>query len=79
MKRMSEQEQKFAAEHHTLVYRFLHYYHLPVEEYYDVVIMRYLNAVQRYLNRLGLRQYSFTMRSGEKPTLNLTLCWTNRK
>lgn len=60
MKRMSEQEQKFAAEHHTIVYRFLHYYHLPVEEYYDVVIMRYLNAVQRYLNRLELQQYSFT-------------------
>lgn len=53
-------EQKiFASEHHDLVYKFLHEHHLPVDEFYDIVIFGYLNAVRNYLSRTNLCTYAF--------------------
>ena len=40
----------FASEHHSLVYKFLNENHLPIDEFYDVVIFGYLRAVSRYFN-----------------------------
>lgn len=58
-------EQKlFAEEHHGLVYKFLNANQLPEDEFYDVVIFGYLKAVQDYLSKPKLQQYSFS-----------TICW----
>ncbi len=50
----------FAAENHGLVLKFLNENHLPEDEYYDIVIFGYLNAVKNYFSRPDLRQYSFS-------------------
>ena len=58
---LTEQESAFAAENHSLMFRFLSRKGLPEEEYYDVVAFGYLNGVKKYFRREELRkQYSFT-------------------
>ena len=59
MNPLSDEERQFAEEHHEIVYRYLRYRRLRPEEYYDVVIFRYLRAVHRYLNEPDLRKYKF--------------------
>jgi RNA polymerase sigma-70 factor (ECF subfamily) len=54
------EEQTFAAEHHDLVHRYLRQRHLSEDDFYDVVIFRYLRAVRQYLERESLRQYAFS-------------------
>ena len=49
MHALTDYERQYAEEHHALVYRFLHDKGLDSNEFYDVVIFRYLAAVQRYL------------------------------
>ena len=39
---LTKEQQEFAAEQHGLVYKFLNDNHLPEDEFYDVVIFRYL-------------------------------------
>ena len=56
---MTDYERQFADAHHNLVYRFLYDKGLDISEYYDVVIFRYLTAVQQYLSNPKLQQYSF--------------------
>ena len=60
MHALTDYERQYAEEHHALVYRFLHDKGLDSNEFYDVVIFRYLAAVQRYLTEPQLQQYSFT-------------------
>lgn len=43
---MTDEERDFAAQYHDLVYKFLRARRLPEDEYYDVVIFGYLDAVQ---------------------------------
>lgn len=58
---LTEQESAFAAEHHSLIFRYLAQKGLPEDEYYDIVVFGYLNGVQKYFRREELReQYSFT-------------------
>ena len=58
---LTEQESAFAAENHSLIFRFLSRKGLPEDEYYDVVAFGYLNGVKKYFRREELRkQYSFT-------------------
>lgn len=42
---MTPAQQLFAEEHHNLVYAFLNEKKLPEDEYYDVVVFGYLQAV----------------------------------
>jgi RNA polymerase sigma-70 factor (ECF subfamily) len=81
-------EQQFADEHHEIVYKYLRFRRLRPEEYYDVVIFRYLRAVHRYLNEPDLRKYKFDtiacggMRSAlynhfRSERLRRSLCVTN--
>ena len=51
---MSQAQQLFAEEHHNLVYAFLKEKKLPEDEYYDVVIFGYLQAVMFDDDRLRL-------------------------
>lgn len=60
MHALTDYERQYAEEHHALVYRFLHDKGLDSNEFYDVVIFRYLAAVQQYLSEPRLQQYSFT-------------------
>lgn len=58
---LTEQESAFAAENHSLIFRFLSRKGLPEDEYYDVVAFGYLNGVKKHFRREELRkQYSFT-------------------
>jgi DNA-directed RNA polymerase specialized sigma24 family protein len=43
-----------------LIYAFLRERHLPVSEYYDIVALGYLQAVQRYLTQPALTRYKFS-------------------
>jgi len=52
-------EQNFAANNHNLVYKFLNDKHLPENEFYDVIIFGYLQAVRDYLTNEKLKNYSF--------------------
>lgn len=53
------EQRQFAAEHHDLVYAFLNDKHLPEDEYYDVIIFGYIDAVRRYFVNPNLQHYSF--------------------
>ncbi len=53
-------EKEMAEEHHPLVLRFLRANGLPMEDYYDVVIFRYLLAVEKWFRRPDLYRYGFT-------------------
>lgn len=52
-------EKEMAEEHHALVLRFLRANSLPMEDYYDVVIFRYLLAVEKWFCRPELYRYGF--------------------
>ncbi len=45
---MTQEEREFAEQKHDLVIDFLRYRHLPMDDYYDIVIFGYLSAVQQY-------------------------------
>ena len=42
-----------AEEHHSLVLRFLQVHGLPMEDYFDVVIFRYLLAVENWSRKVS--------------------------
>ena len=48
---LTEQESAFAAENHSLIFRFLRRKGLPEDEYYDVVVFGFLNGVKKYFRR----------------------------
>ncbi len=45
---MTQEEREFAEQRHDLVIDFLHCKHLPMDDFYDVVIFGYISAVQQY-------------------------------
>lgn len=59
-KMLTERQEQFLAEHHYLVENFLKYRGLPMDEFYDVVIFRFLRAVQQYDECEDLKQYAFS-------------------
>lgn len=56
---LTHEERTFASDHHNLVYEFLHEHHLATDEFYDIIIFGYLNAVKTYLSRADLQVYTF--------------------
>lgn len=54
------EQQKFAADHHALVYSFLNSKRLCEDDFYDVVIFGYLRAVKRYSDEPKARLYAFS-------------------
>lgn len=63
---LTPEQRLFAAEHHDLVYSFLNNKHLLENDFYDVVIFGYLNAVCDFLTRKDLQKYAFS-----------TIAWRN--
>lgn len=53
---LTEAQRDFAEQNHNLVTEFLRIRRLDVDEYYGVVILRYLRAVQMYDERPDLRE-----------------------
>ena len=45
---MTQEEREFAEQKHDLVIDYLRRKHLPMDDFYDVVIFGYLSAVQQY-------------------------------
>lgn len=60
MQKLTSDEKIFLEKHHKLVYKFLHYYNLSIDEYYDIVIFGYIRAVKKYFYKEELKNYSFT-------------------
>ena len=58
---LTREQQRFAEDHHNLIYTFLNEKKLRQDDYYDVIVFGYLRAVQKYLLREDLRrQYAFS-------------------
>ena len=51
---------RFAEKNHKLVYAFLQEQRYDPGEYYDLAVMGYLNAVERYCSHAYLRRFSFS-------------------
>lgn len=56
---LTVEEQNFAADNHNLVYKFLNENRLPENDFYDVVIFAYLQAVRDYFTNEKLKKYAF--------------------
>ena len=62
--KLTERQKRFAEENHKVLEDFLRYRGLSQEEFYDVVVFRFLRAVQQYDEREDLRQYQFKTIAG---------------
>lgn len=56
---LTDEEQKFAADNHYLVFKYLRLRKLPPDEWYDVVIFRYLRSVKRWFAYPELHEHNF--------------------
>ena len=62
LEKLSEIEQKFAEENHSLIYKFLSNGNYSIEEYYNIVVFGFLKAVQIYHRRNDLNgKYKFSV------------------
>lgn len=59
IKALTDEQRKFAEEHHNLVYTFLKENGLMASQYYDIVIFGYLCAVQEYCEKEKLKKFPF--------------------
>ncbi len=58
--RLNERQKRFAEEHHSVLERFLTQRGLSLDDYYDVVVFRFLRAVKQYDEREDLKRYAFS-------------------
>ena len=56
---LSEEQRRFAEQHHDLILAFLGKNGYAAGDYYDAAALGFLQAVQRYLTQPGLRRYAF--------------------
>lgn len=57
---LTEKEKEMAEKYHNMVYTFLHSKGYDIEEYYDIAVMGYLKAVQKYFRDDDLKlKWSF--------------------
>lgn len=63
-KTLTAEQRKFAERNHGLIFAFLNENRLPEEDYYDVVVFGYLDAVYDYHTDPELLKYEFS-----------TICW----
>ena len=56
---LTEEEKRFAEEHHNLMYRYMKIHELDPEEWYDILIIPYLNAVKKYHQYERLQSLKF--------------------
>lgn len=56
---LTKEEQIFATENHDLIRKYLSIRRLPIDDWYDVVVFRYLLSVKRWFAIPELHKYSF--------------------
>lgn len=56
---LTVEEQQFATDNHYLVYKYLRLRKLPSDDWYDVVIFRYLRSVKRWFAFPELHDHNF--------------------
>lgn len=56
---LTPEERQFAEVNHYLVEQFLHWNHLQWDDWYDVVIFRYLLSIKKWMQRPELHKYKF--------------------
>lgn len=59
--RLTERQRRFAEDNHKVLEDFLQCRRLPMDEFYDVVVFRFLKAVQQYDECEDLKRFSFQM------------------
>ena len=57
---LTDDQRRFAAEHHNLIYSYLKECNADVDEFYDIAAFGYLRAVKRYLTEPSLLRYRFS-------------------
>jgi RNA polymerase sigma-70 factor (ECF subfamily) len=57
---LTDAEKRFAEENINLVHKYLRGRKLPEEDFYDVVIFGYLEAIKQYMEREDLHKYAFS-------------------
>ena len=75
MHELTEHQKKFAEENHNLVLDFLRYNQLSSSEYYDVLALGYLSAVQVYHEDSRTRKFEFTTIASRKMSDSLFDYW----
>ena len=55
-----EEERAFAEEHHYMIYFYANKMNLNIDEWYDYLVIPYLNAVKKYHTYEPCKQYSFS-------------------
>lgn len=63
---LTVEEQQFATDNHYLVYKYLRLRKLPPDDWYDVVIFRYLRSVKRWFAFPELHDHNFEIIALEK-------------
>lgn len=58
---LTEEERAFAEEHHNLIYGYIRSHQLDIEEWYDILVIPYLNSVKKYFTYEKLQKYSFSL------------------
>lgn len=56
---LTVEEQALVEKYHYIIFHVLHQFRVPEDTYYDIVVLAYLNAAQRYCAEPYLQQYSF--------------------
>lgn len=57
---LTVEEQRFAAENHQVIFQYLRSRKLDPEEWYDVVVLRYLLSVKKWFQRPELHTWKFS-------------------
>lgn len=58
---LTDSERIFAEENHDVLYKYMNKNHLKISEWYDILVIPYLNAVKKYFESEECRQnYAFT-------------------
>lgn len=56
---MTDEEKIFAEKNHNLMYRYIRIHELDLEDWYDILIIPYLQAVKKYFTYEHLQKYKF--------------------
>lgn len=76
---LTPEQKEFAEEHHALVYRFLYDRHLNVEQFYDVVVFAYQQAVKKYDEDRALKKYAFSTIAWRRMEAAVGNYWRSRR
>ena len=56
---LTDEEKIFAEKNHNLMYRYISIHELDLEDWYDILIIPYLQAVKKYFTYEHLQKYKF--------------------